>query len=84
MPVFNYGLTLEEITDIERVQKSFLHIALGKEYPGYQNALQMCQMETLEERRIKLCKTFAIKADKARLTRYSDSPIPYLTKLLNS
>ena len=56
VPVFNHGLTLEEVSDIERVQKSFLQIALGKKYCGYENALELCELETLEERRLKLCK----------------------------
>jgi hypothetical protein len=29
VPVWNYGLTVAEKQDIERVQKSFLYIALG-------------------------------------------------------
>ena len=31
---------------------------------GYTKALEICELETLEERRQKLCKTFAIKASK--------------------
>ena len=64
VPVFNHGPTLEEVSDIERVQNSFLHIALGKKYPGYENALELCELDTLEERRLKLCKSFAVKASK--------------------
>ena len=30
--VWNTGLTLEEIADIERVQKSFLHIVIEHDY----------------------------------------------------
>ena len=34
-PVWNSNLTQEDVSDIERVQKSFLHIALGNLYTGY-------------------------------------------------
>ena len=39
----------------ERVQKSFLHIALGDSYGNYENALSKSKLETLEERRKHLC-----------------------------
>ena len=110
-PVWNNAITKEEISDIERVQKTFLQIALGKDYIGYREALNKTEMETLEVRRTQLCKKFAIKAAKhpkhkdwfsvsqakpntrsakttykeplCRLNRYEESPIPYLTSLLN-
>ena len=63
-PVWNSGLTKEEITDIERTQKSFLHIALGSEYVDYENALSIAGLETLQSRRTTLCTRFAIKAAK--------------------
>ena len=113
VPVWSNGITLEEVTDIERVQKSFMYIALGKNYINYGEGLVTLDMETLAERRIKLCETFALRSAKnpkhsqwfktyknigaetrstkttyrkplPRLDRYKDSPIPYLTSLLNS
>ena len=108
--VWNSNLTVCEVKDIERVQKSFLHIVLGDEYRDYESALKICKLETLKERRQKLCINFAKKAAKhpnhskwfkvetkpntrskkstyctpiARLQRFSKSPIPYLTSLLN-
>ena len=36
VPVWNSGLTLEEIADIKRVQKPFLHIVLEQVYQDYQ------------------------------------------------
>ena len=112
VPVWNPGLTQLEISDIERVQKVFLHIALGNEYSEYNHALEVTDLETLASRRTKLCNTFASKSAKhtkhghwfaqrnepvpntrsltnnymtplARLARYKNSPIPYLTRLLN-
>ena len=62
VPVWNSGLTIEETTDIERVQKSFLHIVLGHKYQDYQSALEKAKLDTLVYRRLKLCKKFAVKA----------------------
>ena len=111
VPVWNCGLTKEDITDIERVQRCFLHIVLEKTYVDYNTALDRLELETLENRRTKLCKNFAVKAANhpkhqawfkvndpvgtrsekskfkvplGRLGRYKNSPIPYLTSLLNS
>ena len=113
VPVWNSGITKEESADVERVQKSFLHIALGNGYINYQEALEKANLETLEERRLKICINFAVKASKHpkhkewfvqnhpagpktrsdkvefkqplfRLSRFKNSPIPYLTNLLNS
>ena len=64
VPVWNNAITNEEIADIERVQKTFLQIALGKNYIGYTEALNKTEMETLEARRTQLCKKFATKAAK--------------------
>ena len=52
------------IADIERVQKSFLHIAMEQDYQDYQSALVKTDLETLAYRRLKLCKKFAVKASK--------------------
>ena len=110
VPVWNSSLTKEDSSDIERVQKAFLHLVLGDGYADYTNALIKLDLETLESRRVKLCTTFATKSVKHpkhqtwfelsdapdtrsskpvykvplhRLKRYKNSPIPYLTRLLN-
>ena len=64
VPVWNSGLTREEISDIERVQKSFLHIVLGQKYLNYESALLLTYLETLQSRRKALCVKFAKKAAK--------------------
>ena len=64
VPVWNSGLNQDEVADIERVQKAFLHIALENEYKDYQSALQVSQLETLVCRRLQLCKKFAMKSSK--------------------
>ena len=40
VPVWNSAITQEETLDIERVQKSFLHIAMGNNYHSYESALE--------------------------------------------
>ena len=64
VPVWNSGLTKEEVDDIERVQKSFLQIVLGSKYDNYENALGLASLESLQSRRYTLCRRFAIKAAK--------------------
>ena len=44
-------------SDIERVQKSFLHIVLGEDYDEYKNALFESNMDMLSTRRTKVCKS---------------------------
>ena len=111
VPVWNSGLTTAEVLDIERVQKSFLHIALGDKYVNYSEALLASGLSDFEERRVQLCTNFAIKAlrdpkhshwfsliekqvntrSKVKFRtptfkheRFRNSPISYLTELLNS
>ena len=64
VPVWNSALTKDESHNIERVQKSFLHIALGNGYRSYPTALDQANLENLEERRTKICRNFAEKAAK--------------------
>ena len=109
--MWNSSITKEESVDIERVQKAFLHIALQDQYTDYKNALKIACLDSLEDRRQKLCITFAKKTAKHpkhnhwfeettsiktrnkklkykepvyRLERFKNSPIPYLTRLLNT
>ena len=64
VPVWNCSITLDEVTDIERVQKAFLYITLGEKYYRYESALEIMELETIEERRLQLCRTFATRAYK--------------------
>ena len=61
VPVWHSGLTNKQTADIESVQKVALKIILQDEYVNYQLACATLSTQTLEERRIKLCKKFAIK-----------------------
>ena len=62
--VWHSSLTQQNINDLERVQKSAMRIILGNEYVGYKRSLQRLEMDTLEDRRKKLCLNFAQKATK--------------------
>ena len=61
-PAWHSGITNQERKDIERVQKVAFHIILGQKYENYKNALELTNLETLEERRDKLCLKFAKKS----------------------
>ena len=63
-PVWNSNLTQDYVASIERVQKSFLYIALGDKYNNYESALKVVNLESLEHRRTQLCLNFAVQAAK--------------------
>ena len=63
-PVWNSSLIKQEVFEIERVQKVFLHMVLGREYESYEIALQKTDLENLADRRETLCRNFAIKTQK--------------------
>ena len=63
VPAWQGSLTLGEKTDLERVQKCAVHIMLGKSYSSYQTALESLNLENLEDRRVRLCLKFALKAE---------------------
>ena len=64
VPVWHGAITKNERLEIERVQKGALHLILGEKYENYDNALKLTKLETLEDRRNKLCLKFAKKAEK--------------------
>ena len=59
--VWHSSITKEEETDIERVQKVCLKIILKDNYESYSLALEQTELQTLVERREKLCLNFARK-----------------------
>ena len=61
VPVWHSGLTRQQAVDIERIQKISFKIMLGERYFGYESACKTFSAQTLEERRLKLCKKFAYK-----------------------
>ena len=59
--VWNSAITKEEVTDLERVQKTCLRMILKQRYTSYEEALKIVNLETLSDRREKLCLQFAEK-----------------------
>ena len=53
--LWHFGLTEKNKNDLERVQKSALRIILGKRYTSYSDALNVLDIETLDDRRKSLC-----------------------------
>ena len=64
--VWHSGLTLENETDLERVQNVAMKIILKDKYISHENALRILELETLKERREYLCLNFARKCLKTR------------------
>ena len=62
--VWHFSLTLEDETNIERVQKVALYLILHEEYISYTNALQTLNLTTLKARRTDLCLKFAKRCTK--------------------
>ena len=58
-PVFHSSLTKEQSNSLEKIQRRVCKIILGYEYINYLHACQICNLPTLEERRLKLCIKFA-------------------------
>ena len=110
VPAWQGAITIQEKQDIERVQKMALRIIFGEQYYTYSNALELAGLDTLEDRRNKICLKFAKKAEQhnkhrnwfkpklrvntrqniekywkplARTERLRNSPICFLTNLLN-
>ena len=61
VPVWHGGLTQKQSKEIERVQKVAFRIILTNKYRNYENALKSLDAETLHQRRINICKSFATK-----------------------
>ena len=62
--VWNGALTIENIAQLERVQRSAFSVILGKQYLSYEEACRKLDMKTLAERRKNLSVKFALKASK--------------------
>ena len=110
-PVFTSMLTIQQSSDIERIQKIVLKVILGRRYTEYEQACKLLSISTLESRRKHLSLKFALaclrspqhsylfkqrkslyydlrniksfEVPHCHTKRYSCSPIPYLTSLLN-
>ena len=60
--VWNSSLTLKNISDLERVQRSAIRIIYGKKYESYSGTLKELNIQSLSERRNLLCLKFAKKS----------------------
>ena len=56
--VWNSSLTQGQVLDLERVQKVALRVILGDQYQSYGHALKAAGLQTLVDRRRKLCLEF--------------------------
>ena len=63
-PVWNSKLTGEDINNLERIQKTVLHVILDEQYKSYTSALKLTGLSRLSDRRKKICVKFAKKAQK--------------------
>ena len=61
VPVWNSGLTKNQIHMLERVKKTALYIILDQNYVNYEVACTVADLEPLEIRREELCLSFARK-----------------------
>ena len=68
--VWHSAITKGEQYELERVQKVALRIILGPNYTSYSEALNFTGLETLSDRRSKLCLTFAKKCVKNKATSW--------------
>ena len=57
--VWHSSLNKRDSKDLERVQKSALKVILGDRYRGYEDALKTIKIDSLKERRQKICLKFA-------------------------
>ena len=53
--LWHSSLTIKNIVDLERVQKSAVRIIIGHSHDSYSEALKSLNIETLFERRERLC-----------------------------
>lgn len=70
VPVFNGSLTNDHVYKLERIQKRACRIILGPDYSTYLSALSLCNLQSLEERREKLCLDFAHSLKKNTITSH--------------
>ena len=61
---FHSSLNLDNIQDIEKIQKTALRVIFGEDYQDYQSALRQSGLDTLHSRRESRCLNFALKCVK--------------------
>ena len=61
-PVWNSGLTGQEVRSLERVQRTAVAIIRGENHTSYREALAHLKLKSLEDRREDICLKFALRA----------------------
>ena len=80
VPVWHSGLTKMQEAQIERIQKTALFLILGERYLSYAEACSLCELDTLKERREKLCLKFAKKDVQREQSLFRKASKMYKTK----
>jgi len=84
-PVWHSSLTPENITDMERVQKTALNIIFQKKYCRYGNALKVLSLEILFDRRESLCLSFTKKCTRSNNMQISKMfPLKKIKEKMNT
>lgn len=60
-PLWTGGITVQERKQLERVQRTALHVILGENFESYYQSLETLQVDPLHNRRMKICQKFALK-----------------------
>ena len=74
--VWHSSLTLDNVTDLERVQKNALRIILQENYQSYSHALEVLALDSLYDSRVTLCLLFAKKCLKSKNSKVSSTLCP--------
>ena len=82
-PVWNGGLTKEQVNQLERVQKRALKIILGPNYESYDTAMNLLGLSSLADRRKDLCVKFAEKLISNERLSYLIPPCKKIRNLRN-
>ena len=62
---WSHGLTVSQMSQIERVQKTVCAVVLGNNHIGYKQSLDILNLKPLDIRRQELCSKFAMKCFKS-------------------
>ena len=60
-PLWHPGLTQKQVDQVENIQKRVCKHILGWEYTSYPDSLAELELESLEDRRLNICREFAVK-----------------------
>jgi hypothetical protein len=80
--VWHSSLTAENSQDLERIQKCALKIIMQDKFKSYEGALEILDLESLSERRERLCLQFARKCLNNDKMKYLFPPNPKIHPML--